>query len=222
MLAVAGGSAHAQTRQDFRLWTNLTAIIDLGRLDAGLSRLRLWIEVQNRFRDLAEDEDLDQVLVRSGLGYQVTERFTVWTGYGYTPSFTEADKVVNEHRLWQQLLWSAGYALGDVTIRTRLEQRFIEGAEHTAWRYRQLVRFSRPLARELPLSLVLWDEAFVHLNSASPAIRAGFDQNRAFAGLGWQVNRPARVEVGYLNQFLDTPTLHRIHHILSLNLFLNF
>ncbi len=221
LLAALSKIARAETRQDFRLWTNVTAITDLGHLSSRLTRWRLWTEVQNRFRDLAKDEDLDQLLVRSALGYEVAKELSVWLGYGYIPVFTEADKVVNEHRLWQQLLWSSELDRWSLTSRTRLEQRFIEGAEEPAWRYRQFVRLARPLTRQLPLSLVLWDEVFVHLSSASPTIQTGFDQNRIFAGLGWQVTQPARIEIGYLNQFIDTPRLNRIHHILSLNLFLN-
>ncbi len=221
LLVTPSKIGQAETRHDFRLWTNVTAVTDLGHLSSRLTRWRLWTEVQNRFRDLAKDEDLDQLLVRSGLGYELAKDLSVWLGYGYIPVFAEAGKVVNEHRLWQQLLWSSEFDRFSFTSRSRLEQRFIEGAGVTAWRYRQFVRLAHPLARPLPLSLVLWDEAFVHLNSASPTIQTGLDQNRIFAGLGWQVTQPARIEIGYLNQFIDTPSLNRIHHIFSLNLFLN-
>lgn len=222
VLILVAGIVHAETREDFRLWTNVTAVTNLGHLDDRFSRWRLWTEVQNRFRDISHDGELDQVLVRSALGYAVAKGFTVWLGYGYIPTFTEADKVVNEHRIWQQLLWSQDFDRWSFTSRTRLEQRFIEGADDPAWRYRQFLRLSRPLAQEWPLSLVLWDEVFIHLRSVSPTIQSGLDQNRVFAGLGWQVAKPARVEVGYLNQYLDTPRLIRFNHILSLNLYLNF
>ncbi|MCX8048282.1 MAG: DUF2490 domain-containing protein [Methylohalobius sp.] len=212
----------AETQEDFRLWSNVTAVTNLGRVDERLARWRLWTEVQNRWRDMAKDADLDQLLVRLGLGYALTGQLTAWAGYGYIPTFTPADKVVNEHRLWQQLLWVESFGPWHFSSRTRLEERFIEGAKELLWRYRQFVRLSYPLSLDLPVSLVLWDEVFFHLNSASPAIQSGFDQNRAFLGIGWQPVPTTRIEAGYLNQFLDLPTLDRVNHIVSLNLFFNF
>ena len=97
------------------------------------------------------------------------------------------------------------------------------------WRLREFLRFSHPLGDGSPLSLVLWDEVFVRLNSTTPSTRFGFDQNRAFAGLGYTFSEKARVEIGYMNQLILARVVsrqeqkfdQRMNHILSVSSFLN-
>lgn len=68
-----------------------------------------------------------------------------------------------------------------------------------------------------------WDEVFIHLNDTDFGTRAGFNQNRAFVGFGWKWNPEtpkSRVEIGYLNQFIDSRTgSDRMNHLLAVNLF---
>ncbi|WP_243217467.1 DUF2490 domain-containing protein [Methylobacter sp. S3L5C] len=54
--------------------------------------------------------------------------------------------------------------------------------------------------------------------------QSGFNQNRAFARLGWTFNKNLRVEGGYLNQYLDdaTHTNNTMHHLMMGSLFANF
>lgn len=209
----------ADTVEDFRIWGNVTAITNLGLLDPSLGRYRWWMEGQGRFREAAGEAD--QALVRTGMGYAVMGQATVWLGYAYVAWYRAAGGVLDEHRPWQQFLWSESMPWGDLTSRSRLEQRFIEGLGNVSWRIREFVRFSRPIAQGSALGFVVWDEVFVHLNSVSPALQSGFDQNRAFAGLSYQLNKQVRAEIGYMNQFIRTEPENRVNHVLSLNFFLN-
>ena len=146
------------------------------------------------------------------------------------PSRRRAHNTLGEHRIWQQVTLTDTAPFGDLTSRSRLEQRFIQGTNPVEWRFREFVRLSRPIAEGSPFSFVVWDEVFVRLNSTTPAVRAGFDQNRGFAGLGYSFDESARLEVGYLNQLIQTfartrttqRTDLRMNHILSMSLFLNF
>jgi hypothetical protein len=210
----------AGAEEDFRAWGNVTAIGNLGALDPALARWRGWLEGQGRFRESAGAPD--QAIARAGLGYAFAEGAAAWLGYAYVAGFTEAGATHDEHRLWQQLTWSESGAWADFSSRARLEQRFLERAGDTAWRFRELVRLSRPVIPDGPLSYVVWDEVFFHLNTVSPSIRGGFDQNRGFVGFGYALTREARAELGYLNQFISTQATDRMNHILSLTLFLNF
>jgi hypothetical protein len=71
--------------------------------------------------------------------------------------------------------------------------------------------------------LVALDEIFFNLNATRWGVADGFDQNRAFAGLGLAMNSHTRAEVGYLNQFIAREGARdRMHHVISLNLFLSF
>ncbi|MBM3577776.1 MAG: DUF2490 domain-containing protein [Alphaproteobacteria bacterium] len=225
---LAPGPAAAGAQEDFRIWGNVTSIANLGSLDPRLDRWRWWMEGQGRWRD--GGDALDQGLVRTGVGYALTDRASVWLGYAYVPTLPEARRTINEHRIWQQLTLTDFAPFGDLTSRSRLEQRFIQGIDPVEWRFREFVRFSRPIAEGSPFSFILWDEVFVRLNSTTPTVRTGFDQNRGFAGIGYSFDRHARLEVGYLNQLVQTfvqtrtrrATDLRMNHILSTSLFLNF
>ncbi len=79
-----------------------------------------------------------------------------------------------------------------------------------------------PIALDRRLHLVAWDEVFFNLtdsghepnglNAMGAAIYtpqweyAGFDQNRAFVGVGYQfIPGTLRAEIGYMNQYVNRP-----------------
>lgn len=228
LAALLGFSGHARAaEEDFRIWENITTIVKLGAINPGLDKWRLWIEGQGRFRDNAGAAD--QGLARSGVGYALDDRTSLWLGYAHVWTFPQDRPVNREDRIWQQVLLTDKAAFGDWSSRTRLEQRFIEGINPVEWRLRQFVRFSTPLGDGSPLSLVVWDEVFLRLNSTTPAARFGFDQNRAFAGFGYTFSEKARIEVGYMNQLIQSRAVtrrsqrfnERMNHILSVTMFLN-
>jgi len=203
------GPSAAQTVVDGRVWWNVT----VQERTATERPWRWYFELQGRHRDGVTD--FDQLLVRPAVGYDVTARSSLWAGYGYTPSYPPNDDVLTEHRAWQQYLW-AGPGLGSsLQWRSRLEERSIEGNERLAWRYRQLWRLARRLSSDdRGPSLVVWDELFLHLNDTARTA-SGFDQNRAFAGVGFGAGSFIRVEVGYLNQAIRSASgPNRRNHVL--------
>jgi hypothetical protein len=224
---LATNAPAAAVDEDFRIWENVTAIAKLGSIDPSLEKWRLWLEGQGRFRD--DGAIADQALGRAGVGYALSDNASVWLGYAHVATFPEAAKTQHENRIWQQVLLTDKATFGDLTSRTRLEQRFIQNVNPVEWRMRQFVRFSHPLWENAPLSVVLWDEVFMRLNTTTPSARFGFDQNRGFAGLGYTFSEKARVEVGYMNQLIQSRVVsrreqkfdHRINHILSVSMFLN-
>lgn len=77
------------------------------------------------------------------------------------------------------------------------------------------------------LSFIVQSELFIAMNTVdNPGfIARGYDQNRAFVGLGYKVNQYATVELGYMNQFINRPHSARadqMMHNFVANLFLNF
>lgn len=225
--ALARAAPAAAVEEDFRIWENVTTIVKLGSIDPSLTKWRLWLESQGRFRD--DGTTADQAFGRGAVGYALSDNASLWLGYAHFATFPQNAKTQHENRIWQQLLLTDKASFGDLTSRTRLEQRIIQNVNPVEWRLRQFVRFSHPLWENSPLSLVLWDEVFVRLNSTTPSARFGFDQNRGFAGLGYTFSEKARVEMGYLNQLIQSRVVsrreqtfnHRINHIFSVSLFLN-
>jgi hypothetical protein len=106
------GLGHAQTVEDFRVWGNVTTITDLSAISPRLERFYTWLEGQGRFRDGLDA--LDQGLLRSGLGYELTPSTTLWLGYAYIPSRPPGKAGFEEqkqrhHRLASQGISSFGF-----------------------------------------------------------------------------------------------------------------
>lgn len=184
------------------------------------SRWLVWFDGHARFRE--GGETLDTTILRPGVGYRLSPRLDLWLGYAHVTNRRPGPDV-EEHRVWQQATYPiARIAGGALTGRTRLEQRFRDGADDTGWRLRQFVRWSRPLGGS-SVSAVLANETFVAVNDTDWGQRDGFDQNRAFVGLAWQATPEARLEAGYLNQRIDGGArLDAVNDTLSLAVFANF
>ena len=227
LVTIAGGltplgssRVMAETLDDFRIWGNVTARGNFGFIEPGLKQWRWWAEIQPRTRE--EGEDMDQLLIRPGIGYALTDHSTVWIGYAHVINFPAAGDNIHEDRIWQQYMWSGATPVGVFTSRTRFEQRWQSNGGETGGRFRHMFRLSWPLPFYQPVSLVGWDEVFIHLNDTNWGARQGFDQNRGFAGVGYRVLPPVLVEIGYMNQYINKATVDNMNHVLSLNLFLDF
>jgi Protein of unknown function (DUF2490) len=206
IIQFAGSWARAETIHDVRAWMSLTG---QGPMVRG-SRWRWYFDVQNRDRNSARD--IDQFVVRPGVGYALANHLSFWGGYAYTTNFTAAGKVY-ENRIWEQLVFTPA-ALSTVSLRTRLEQRFFNGVDRTGLRLREQVRFTHPIGAKPSLSAIASDEVLFHMNTTG-TFRRGFDQNRAFGGIGIKLNSKLRIDVGYLNQFVHSLPLNRMNHALS-------
>lgn len=214
-----GTSASAQTTHDFGSWF---ATLAQGRIAD--SNVKWWFDGHLRYLDDAGG--FNQSILRPGVGYQISDNATVWLGYGWINTLPASGApVFDESRIWQQLSWSDKFDCGTISLRSRLEQRFVETGNDTGWRYRQFAKLLKPLPICDQLSFSVWDEAFFDLNSTDWGQNASLSQNRAFVGLGWQFqgdNAP-RLEVGYLNQFIRRRSADdRNNHILSTNYFWRF
>jgi hypothetical protein len=199
-------AAGAQTLTDNRVWWNVTVQERAGTA----SQWRWYMEVQGRHR--AEGRDFDQLLVRPAVGYDLTSRSSLWLGGGYTPVYPASGDTLHEHRYWQQYLWSGPALGGAFQSRSRVEQRAIDGNDGVAWRVREFVRHTTTVSQRRQLTVVVWDEVFVHLNDTTRT-SGGFDQNRLFAGIGVPAGRRGRLEIGYLNQSINGGrAVDRRHH----------
>lgn len=226
-----------QTVEDFEFWGNITALGNFGFLNPqnpDLKKFRWWMEGQGRFGDDASR--FSQSLVRPGLGYAITDKVVVWAGYAWAPTCQPLNRVgcFDEHRIWQQVTWADNFSFGRLSARSRFEERFfnhqapIPGNDDVAYRFRQLVKLAVPMPAVDPnLSFIVQSELFIAMNTVdNPGfISRGYDQNRAFVGLGYKVNQYATVELGYMNQFINRPHSARpdqMMHNFVANLFLNF
>ncbi len=168
------------------------------------SKWNIHNEVQ--YRNYNAIGDLEQLLLRTGLGYTFNEgKSNVLLGYGYILSenyigSTDEKISVNEHRIYQQFV--AKQSIGSVNLqhRYRFEQRFVEDDFKMRLRYFLGVNIPLCVQEENPSKWYLsaYNEIFLNTESAV------FDRNRLYGGLGYNINKNIRVEAGYMNQFFET------------------
>ena len=185
------------------------------------SRLLVWFDGHARFDD--DIGGLGTTILRPALGWKVNDGLSLWAGYARVTGHKDG-RDSKEDRIWQQATYRIGSVFGGtLSGRSRLEQRFLNTGDDTGWRFRQFFRFMRPIG-ETPYSGVLINETFIHLNDADFGPRAGFDQTRTFIGGARQMGGNLRLELGYLNVYLNRPegVDDSLIHAVSLNAFVNF
>lgn len=199
---------------DFQIWSPVYLTYSF------TDNIQGWYEVQPRFGENASQ--VNQLLLRTALGYRVTKHWSLWQGYAWTPSFEP--RFVSENRIYQQLVFAQSYPFVDMMSRTRLEQRWILHVPGTAVRFRTLLRGRFPLDDARVWGLVTQNEIFFNLNSPANGPNGGFDQNRFFFGLNKKINEHLSVDGGYQLQAINTnesSLFNTLNHILLLQFFFN-
>jgi hypothetical protein len=188
-------AAHAKTNVEELGWFQISGTGPI------VGNWKLFLEAQPRVGTDAANGDTNfrALIVRSAIGYQITEPWSLWAGYAFIPSFNPSR---DEDRAFQQSLVVTKAGPFKVVNRTRFEERMIENAGQPALRLRHQVWLGYPLPRWPAWSLVAADEPFVSVDTVHAGPRAGFDQNRLYLGVSRQVGPHLRVEVDYLNQFV--------------------
>lgn len=214
-LLLAASTASARTITDEQAWINLTAISSLS------GRLLYLAEVQPRFG--AGDDRFRQLNLRGALGWKASDAISIFAGYARVETDRAGARGTSEDRPFQLMFWSLGRTpLGELSSRTRLEQRWRDDGDRVGWRFRQMLRTTIPIeTRNRPVKALISVEGFAALNSTDWGVREGFDQLRSFAGVEVPLKGRSTVEAGYLNQLVNAPGGDvRINHVLSLALFL--
>lgn len=181
------------------------------------SKWNIHNEVQYRNYDAVGD--LEQLLLRTGVGYNLSENnHNLLLGYGYILSQnyvadTQEKTDVNEHRIFQQ--FTSKQKIGSVSLshRYRFEQRFVESDFKMRLRY--FLAFKVPLVKTETLPSKLYISAYneVFLNTESSV----FDRNRVYGGLGYQLNKNVRIEAGYMNQLFENASRDQFNLITFVN-----
>ncbi|MBT9391896.1 DUF2490 domain-containing protein [Hymenobacter sp. NST-14] len=155
-----------------------------------------------------------QNVLRAGANYYATDHLLLTGGYAFSQSFPDAGYPVPigpEHRLYQQVQFHDTGSRVQVQHRYRLEQRWVQlqpTAPHVFLnRMRYQLRLTMPLigkemAPGIPFVTVS-DEVFLGFGRRETA--GLIKQNRAYAALGYQLSKATGIEIGYLNQLVQSP-----------------
>jgi Protein of unknown function (DUF2490) len=183
------------------------------------SRWGVHLEGQSRRHDFGGT--WQQLLLRPGVNFQATRGLTLTGGYAFVRShayshYATAAPALNEHRIWEQA-WLR-YRSGRIRWGTRLrfENRFVGVRDvpgKSSYRFENRVRAFQQVT--VPVSqrvyLTAYDEFWFY---AKPYVSNSiFDQNRAYAGVGFHLRPSLRFEAAYMNQTL----LHRSGRALEQN-----
>jgi hypothetical protein len=218
ILLLTASDLQAQTVTDERVWFSLPV---QGHIGSDESPWRWSMELILRSREGLDD--LDTATVRPSLFYDFSSRASVGGGYANSTLLPAVGENITEHRLYGQFTWNQPGAFGTLSLRTRLEDRFIENNDGPIGRLRQQFRFSHPLHKGGRLALVGADEILFHLNDTS-RLAKGVEQNRLFAGISHALTPLMRIEIGYLNQYYPghRDANSRMNHVLSTSLGMAF
>lgn len=169
------------------------------------------VHYEAQYRNYNFAGDLEQLLLRTGIGYNLTENNNnLLLGYGYIhsePYVSGTDEKIktNEHRIFQQFITRQKFGRIYLQHRYRVEERFL--AEDTQMRFRYF------LAVNLPLNKVAMDPQAFYLSVYNELfIRPEapvFDRNRLYAGLGYVFHPNTRMEAGWMRQMYEGGHRHQ-------------
>jgi hypothetical protein len=186
------------TDHNFHTWLTYDANHPLGE-----SKWRAHLEGHWRRHDGIRK--WQQLLLRPGIAYAFTPTVSATFGYAFIETWpyglSPTGSRFPEHRLWEQVNFS--YRRGKISwgSRIRFENRWI-GAAGGGWRYENRLRLMQRMA--VPLSprtyFTAHNEFWIFVK---PYVASSlFDQNRAYAAIGWNLADRWRLETGYMNQAL--------------------
>lgn len=193
-------------------WLSLNSNIKLNK--------KYGLSVDGQFR-FAEYGNM-QHMIRGGFDYYVTKKLSVVPiGFSYIQNYLygkqPASFVNNERRLWQQIAYKQTVSRAAISHRLRFEERFIQVHGKDAndqvvdkgftnhqfrVRYRALANIPLNHAKMEPKTyyISIWDEVFI--SSGKSVTFHEPDQNRIFAGPGYQITKDLAVQGGFLYQMI--------------------
>jgi hypothetical protein len=176
------------------------------------NKFGLWLDVQHRMTGNFVERPF-QFLLRPAITYFINDNLRFNFGYSFISHFP--GKGLNttrfEHRPWQQIWWNQKYP-GLTTLQwLRLEQRFNEkvvgDVKQGGYNYNFRVRYNfsvfipltgTEIKAKTPFATI-GNELF--LNFGDRIVYNTFDQNRFFAGFGYQFTTHLNAQLGYLNVY---------------------
>jgi len=186
------------------------------------SPFRIHFELQHRNHYLTND--LDQLLTRVGLQYNLNNQIIFTGGYGFIQSekIGDWDFPKRENRLYQEALIPQQIKAVRLQHRFRYEQRFIENTDFKT-RYRYSFSLTVPLLRieqkDQKVFANVYNEIFINGEKLSSTDTI-FDRNRLYMGAGFKFNSKLSVQMGWMNQILSDYSQPKImmslHHNISL------
>ncbi|TAH29167.1 MAG: DUF2490 domain-containing protein [Cytophagales bacterium] len=178
----------------------------------------LWNEVQ--YRNYNFVGDLQQLLLRTGIGYNLTENNNnILLGYAFINSqrylANNTDKVgTEEHRIYQQFVTRQEFGRIFTQHRYRIEERFFNNDFQVRFRY--FLSINIPINNKTMTAKTVYASAYneIFVNGQKPV----FDRNRLYGAIGYVFNKYIRAEVGFMAQTLENTNRNQFQIVIFNNL----
>jgi len=154
--------------------------------------------------------NFNQLLLRTGLNYHISDKAIATFGYGYistdaTFEDLHSEQYSREHRIFQQFILKNNIGKFAFEHRYRIEQRFIDfgnSVNDTQHRGRYRLQITYPLNDKWFLNA--YDEVFI--NFQEPI----FGQNRLYFALGHKFSNDIQLQFGYLKNHFTGRNFDRL------------
>lgn len=192
----------------------------------------IWFDAHFRTRD-SFIKEARMFILRPGYTFFINNNVRLTAGYSYNHYFAgENHSGIHrpEHRPWQQIQVFAPYERVRLMQWIRFEQRFrkkIKDADEWASGFNFNYRLRYNIMLSIPLNKKKMEDKTwfalvnneVFFNFGKEIVYNIFDQNRAFAGFGYQFNKHLNFHVGYMNVFQQKASGNQFETIHSIRLF---
>jgi hypothetical protein len=172
--------------EDVQLWIYAVATGDLD------DNTRLTLDASARWREQRRGDE--QQTVRFNIEQEVTDSIRIGGGLGVFDAGG-----LTELRPHQEFTFTSGR----LAARTRIEERFFDGADRMELRFRQRLRYSLPLGDDFDARLD--GEYFTLVQTQKRNSDAARDQWRGRVEIGWKASKNLRLSLAYLAIYTPTP-----------------
>ncbi len=210
---IASHHCTADAQSQFSGWVGSFNTIKAGK--------KTSIHADVQLRSSNQIKNIQTLLIRPGLNVHLNKKWTATAGYAFSYNRRIVDDVSGyapEHRLWEQLMYSDKIKMVSVSLRLRLEQRFIgqtslqnNELERDGYGYANRIRYF--IRNIIPLRsqktflkgmfAALQEEVFMNFGNGKYTNGEAFDQNRLYLAMGYRVNSSFDLEAGYMNQYIN-------------------
>jgi len=164
--------------------------------------------------------DLSQLLVRTGIGFNLTENNNnILLGYGFINSqkylSNSNEKVgTNEHRVFQQFITRQSFNKVFLQHRYRIEERFLPNDFQMRFRYFLGINIpiNKPRLEKNAYYFSAYNEIFIN------AQQNIFDRNRLYGAIGYVFNKNIKMEAGYMVQTLESTNRNQFQIVIFNNI----
>lgn len=192
-------------------------------------RSGLWVDLHLRMNDDFIKE-VHTTLARVAYIYYLNDHSKLMAGYAHQTQYGhDGAPNVPEHRPWQQIQWHEKKNGFNLMQWIRLEERFrrkvADGELADDYNFNFRIRYNVALTIPLkgktvePKTPFVFASDEVFINFGKNITYNYFDQNRAFAGFGYQFTRHLNAQLGYMYIFQQLPEGNKYIHTNAIRLF---